>query len=204
MKYGKYMRIRGELNHSFGRSIIKRNDMDQEMDKLIWEYIDGHCNAAEKAIITRHLAEDPFWRSKYSELVSIHEMLQKEELEMPSLRFTKNVMEEIAQFHVAPATKKYINKNVIRGIMAFFLVMIGGLFIYFVGQIHWSSNSTGNLLPAYSLGANKVNWSVILNNTFVNIFIGINAILGLILIDKYMQGKKDARHTGHWTKGDSA
>ena len=177
--------------------------MEQEMEKLIWEYIDGHCTAAGKLVITRHLEEDPAWRIKYQELMSIHEMLLKEELEMPSLRFTKNVMEEIAQFHVAPATKNYINKNVIRGIMAFFLVMIGGLFIYFVGQIHWSSNSTGNLLPGYSLNANKVNWSILLNNTYVNIFIGINVILGLILVDKYMQGKKNAGHTGQWTKGDS-
>jgi hypothetical protein len=204
MKYGKYLRIKGEQNHSLGHSIIKRNFMDQEMEKLIWEYIDGLSNESDKTIITKHLAEDSVWRSKYNELMSIHEILQKEELEMPSLRFTKNVMEEIAQFHVAPATKNYINKNVIRGFMAFFLVMISGLFIYFVGQIHWSSNSTGKLLPAYSLNANKVNWSLLLNNTYVNIFIGINVILGLILIDKYMQGKKNASHNGHWTKGDSA
>jgi hypothetical protein len=204
MKYGKYMRIKGELKYSFGHTITKRNVMDQEMEKLIWEFIDGQCNEAEKAIITRHLAEDPVWYSKYAELITIHEMLQKEELEMPSLRFTKNVMEEIAHFHVAPAAKNYINKNVIRGFMAFFLIMIGGLFIYFIEQIHWSTNSTGNLIPAYSLNANKVNWSFLLNNAYVNIFIGINVILGLILIDKYMQGKKNASHTGRLTKEDSA
>jgi hypothetical protein len=123
---------------------------------------------------------------------------------MPSLRFTKNIMEEIAHLHVAPATKNYINKNVIRGFMAFFLVMIGGLFIYFIGQIHWSSNSTGNLIPAYSLNANKVNWSLLLNNTYVNIFIGINVMLSLILVDKYLQGKKNSRDAGRLTKGDSA
>ena len=203
MRYGKYMRIKRELNHSFGQSIIKRNIMDQEMEKFIWEYIDGKCDSAERAIISRNLAEDPAWRIKFNELMNIHEMLQKEELEMPSLRFTKNVMEEIAQFHVAPATKNYINKNVIRGFMAFFLIMIGGLFIYFVGQIHWNSNSTDNLFPGYNQNANKLNWSMLLNNTYVNIFIGINVILGLILIDKYMQGKKNNRHTGHMTKSGS-
>src|SRR5277367_1178222 len=127
MKFGKYMRINGELKHSYGYSIIKRSDMDKEMEKLIWEYIDGQCDASGKSIISRNIAEDPIWRSKYIELMSIHEMLQKEDLEMPSMRFTKNIMEEIVHFHVAPATKNYINKNVIRGIMAFFLVMIGGL-----------------------------------------------------------------------------
>ena len=175
--------------------------MDQEMEKLIWEYIDGYCSPAEKERITQRLTEDPIWHNKYTELMRIHEWLQKEELEMPSLRFTKNVMEEIAHFQVAPATKNYINKNVIRGIAAFFLVMIVGLFIYFVGQIHWNSASTGNLIPAYSVDANKLNWGKMLNNTYVNIFVGINIVLGLILLDKYMQEKKNA---GRLSKGGSA
>ena len=178
--------------------------MDQDMEQRIWEYIDGHCSEAEKAAITRNLAENPVWKSKYNELISVHEMLQKEELDMPSLRFTKNVMEEISRYQVAPATKNYINKNVIRGITAFFLVMIAGLIIYFVGQIHWNSSSTGNLVPAFSLDANKLNWSKMLNNTYVNIFIGINTILGLILLDKYMQERKKDDHAGQWIKGDSA
>jgi hypothetical protein len=204
MKYGKYMRIKRNQNHRFEHSNIKSKIMDQEMEKLIWEFIDGHCGEDERAAITRHLAEDPVWADKYTELMQIHEMLQKEELEMPSLRFTKNIMEEIAQYHVAPATKNYINKNVIRGVAAFFLVMIAGLFIYLVGQIHWSNNATSNLIPDYNLEASKLNWSKLINNTYVNIFIGINAILGLIFIDKYMRGRKKVTYTGGWTKGDSA
>jgi hypothetical protein len=198
------MRIKGEQNQLFENSFIKRNRMDQEMEKLIWEYIDGHTSPVEKERITRHIAEDPDWQIKYEELKRIYVLLQQEELEMPSLRFTKNVMEEIAQFHVAPATKNYINKNVIRGITAFFLIMIGGLFVYFVGQLHWVNNPTGSLLPAYHLNANKLNWGKLLNNTYVNIFIGINVILGLILIDKFMQGKKNAAHDGRLSKGDNA
>jgi hypothetical protein len=198
------MRIKGEQNQLFENSFIKRNRMDQEMEKLIWEFIDGRISPVEKERITRHLAEDPDWQIKYEELKRIHVLLQKEELEMPSLRFTKNVMEEIAQFHVAPATKNYINKNVIRGITAFFLIMIGGLFVYFIGQLHWVNNPTGSLLPAYYLDANKLNWGKLLNNTYVNIFIGINVILGLILIDKFMQGKKNASHDGHWSEEDNA
>jgi hypothetical protein len=198
------MQIKGEQNQLFENSFINRNRMDQEMEKLIWEYIDGHISPVEKERITYLLAEDLDWQIKYKELKSIHILLQKEELEMPSLRFTKNVMEEIAQFQVAPATKNYINKNVIRGITAFFLTMIGGLFIYFIGQMHWVDNPTGSLLPAYNLDASKLNWGKLLNNTYVNIFIGINVILGLILIDKFMQGRKNTSHDGHWSKDDNA
>jgi hypothetical protein len=198
------MRIEGQQNQLFDHLFINRNCMDQEMEKLIWEYIDGHVSPSDKERITRHLAEDVDWQIKYKELKRIHVLLQKEELEMPSLRFTKNVMEEIAQFQVAPATKNYINKNVIRGITAFFLIMIGGLFIYFIGQMHWVDNPTGSLLPAYHIDANKLNWGKLLNNTYVNIFIGINVILGLILIDKFMQGRKNASHDGRLSKGDNA
>jgi hypothetical protein len=204
MRYGKYTLIKGEQNQFAENSFLKRNSMDQEMEKLIWEYIDGHISAAERENIVRHLSEDPEWQIKYNELKSIHALLQQEELDMPSLRFTKNVMEEIAQYQVAPATKNYINKNVIRGITAFFLIMIGGLFIYFTGQLHWAGNPTDSLIPAYNFDASKLNWGRMLNNTYVNIFIGINVILGLILLDKYMQSRKKATHDGHWSKGDNA
>jgi hypothetical protein len=204
MKYGKYIRIKSGENKSAVHTYTKRNVMDQDMEQRIWEFIDGHCSPAEKTAIAAKLAENPIWKNKFNELMSVHEMLQQEELDMPSMRFTKNVMEEISRYQVAPATKNYINKNVIRGITSFFLVMIVGLVIYFIGQIHWSSSSTGNLVPAFSLDANKLNWSKMLNNTYVNIFIGINTILALILVDKYMQGRKKGGQSGQLTKGDSA
>jgi hypothetical protein len=169
--------------------------MEQEMEKRIWEFIDGHCSEEEKGVIRQQLADNPVWRSKFDELMTVHNLLRQEALEMPSMRFTKNVMEEITRFQVAPATKNYINKNVIRGISAFFLIMIGGLFIYFLGEIHWSGNSTGTLLPAYNLGASKLNWGKMLNNSYVTIFMGISAILGLILIDKYLQTRKNRTHS---------
>jgi hypothetical protein len=204
MKYAKYIRIKDGEKFLTEHLFIKRDRMDQEMEQLLWEYIDGYASQEQKSFITQRLAEDPLWQRKYAELTAMHEVLLKEELEMPSLRFTKNVMEEIARHQVAPATRNYINKNVIRGIAAFFLIMIGGLFIYFVGQVQWNGSSTNSLIPAYSLDAGKLNWSRLLNNTYVNIFIGINVILGLILIDKYLQRKKNTGHGGHWSGGDSA
>jgi hypothetical protein len=190
------MRIRSGQNQLPENAIIKIKAMEQDIEQRIWEFIDGHCSAEEKEILLKQLAENPVWRNKYNELLSVHEMLLKQELDMPSLRFTKNVMEEIAQYQVAPATKNYINKNVIRGISAFFLVMIAGFFIYFIGQIHWTSSNSNSLLPA-SLDANNMNWGKLLNNSYTNMFFGISAILGLILVDKYMQAKKNTGRTEH-------
>ena len=186
--------------------------MDIACDAIIM-YANRHADKLEK------LALDETYSERKSELLkmanvcrkvpadapeTVHEMLQQEELDMPSMRFTKNVMEEISRYQVAPATKNYINKNVIRGITSFFLVMIVGLVIYFVGQMHWNSSSTGNLVPAFSLEANKLNWGKMLNNTYVNIFIGVNTILGLILVDKYMQGRKKDGHPDRLTNGGKA
>jgi hypothetical protein len=198
------MRIKWEQKEISTQTFIKRNIMDQDLEHRLWEYIDGRCSASEKADIAKKITDDLVWKSKHAELMEIHQLLQKEELDMPSMRFTKNVMEEISRYQVAPATKNYINKNVIRGISFFFLVMITGLVIYFIGQMHWSSNSTNNLIPEINIDANKLNWSKMLNNTYVNIFIGINAMLALVLLDKFMQGRKKDKHSGAWSKGDRA
>lgn len=165
--------------------------MDQEIEQKIWEYLDGVSSPKENADLTKLLSEDPVWFEKYTELKSLQELLLNKDLEMPSLRFTKNVMEQISQFHVAPAARNYINKNVIRGITAFFLVMIAGFFIYFLGHLHWTSNSSNNIIPQ-SVEVNKLNLSKMLNVSYITIFIGISAILGLILLDKFLQTKKNA------------
>jgi hypothetical protein len=204
MRYVKFIWIKGEKKDLSKHLIIKKDTMDQEMEKLIWDFIDERCSPEDKEIISRRLAEDQLWKDSYLQLLGIHDMLKKDELEVPSLRFSKNIMEEIANYQVAPAAKSYINKNVIRIFAAFFLTMIIGLFIYFLGQIHWVNQSSNNLIPTYSQEADKINWSKFLNNSYVNIFIGINIILGLILTDKYFQGKRNSRYAGNWTKGDSA
>jgi len=163
----------------------------QTIEERLWNYVDGFCSNEEKISIENLLMQNEEWKQAYNKLLEIQQLIHDNiELEQPSMRFTKNVMEEISKLHIAPATKTYINKNVIRGITAFFLIMIIGLLIYFFGQFHWTSTSTDNLVPQYSIDANKLNWGKALNNTYVNVFILINVILGFILLDKYLQNKK--------------
>ena len=88
----------------------------RNIEERLWEFIDGHSSLEEKTVIERLLQTDVEWKAKYSELLEVNEMLQSSELEAPSMRFTKNVMEEIAKMHIAPATKSYINKRIIWGI----------------------------------------------------------------------------------------
>src|SRR5512138_3295643 len=93
------------------------------IEKQLWDYIDGLSSNEERSSIEKLLQSNLEWKNKYHELLEVQEMLKSSELEQPSMRFTKNVMEEIAKLHIAPATKNYINKKIIWGIAAFFITL---------------------------------------------------------------------------------
>ena len=96
-------------------------------------------------------------------------------------------MEEIARYQIAPATKTYINKRIIWGLAAFFITMVVGLLIYGIGQVDWSS-SGGTKLP---VDISKVDYSKFFNNTYVSVFMMINVVLGLVLLDRYFTIRKN-------------
>jgi hypothetical protein len=102
------------------------------------------------------------------------------------MRFTKNVMEEIAKLHIAPATRNYINKKIVWGIGAFFITLIVVFIVYGFGQIDW--NVQGDTKLPVDLG--KVDYSKIFSNNFVNAFMMVNVILGLFLLDRYLANKR--------------
>ena len=164
------------------------NKHNEVNEVLLWEYIDGTCSAEEKSFIEQLLQTNPEWKAKYHELLDVHQvMLDGIELEEPSLRFRQNVMEEIAKYHIAPATKSYINKNIIYGIAAFFIIMIAGFLIYGFAQVDWTAAGSGNSLP---LDFSKVDFSKFFNNTYTNIFMMVNVVLGLMMLDMYLGKKK--------------
>jgi hypothetical protein len=158
----------------------------------LWDYIDGLSK--EATVIERLILENSEWKTKYAELLEVHQLMSQSELEQPSLRFTKNVMEEIARFQIAPATKKYINTRIIWGIAAFFITMIIGFLIYGIGQINWSEASDSNS----SLGIDfmAVDYGRMFNNSFVNLFMMINVVLGLLLLDRFLNIKRKKRMAG--------
>ena len=161
---------------------------DGGIEVRLWEYIDGFSNAEEKSAIEKLIAENAEWKAKYHELLEVHQTINLVELEQPSLRFTKNVMDEIAKYHIAPATKEYINKKVIWGIAAFFITVIAGFLIYALAQINWSAASKHN--STIGIDLTKVDYSAVFNNTFVNMFMMINVVLGLMLLDRYLSDRK--------------
>jgi hypothetical protein len=158
------------------------------MESRLWEYIDGFSDPGERSAIEKLIAENSEWRVLYHELLQVHQSISLAELEQPSLRFTKNVMEEIAKYQIAPATRSYINKRVIWSIGIFFITMILGSLIYAVGQIDWSV--AGDTNATLGIDLDKVNFGKVFDNNFVNIFMMLNIVLGLMLLDRYLSKQK--------------
>jgi magnesium-transporting ATPase (P-type) len=160
----------------------------------LWDYIDGMSSPEEKTAIEKLLESNAEWRAKYRELLEVNQLMQSTELEEPSMSFTKNVMEEIARSQIAPATRTYINKNIIRGIAACFIVLILGFLIYGFGQVTVETGQTGE--NTYIPDLNKIDFSKFFNNTYMNILLMINVILGLFLLDRYFAGKRQKYKKG--------
>ena len=156
------------------------------IEQQLWSYIDGFSSNNERIAVEKLIATNVEWQNRYHELLEVHKLMSASELEQPSMRFTKNVMEEIAKLHIAPATKNYINKKVIWGIASFFITLIVGFLIYGFAQVDW--NFQDDSKPMIDLST--VNMSKIFNNTFVNSFMMVNVLLGLVLLDRVLANKR--------------
>lgn len=185
------------MSNEFFYSPSANDDAGMEMEMRLWEYIDGLSSAAEKTVIEQLIQSNMEWKQKYGELMEVHEAMQSSELEAPSMRFTKNVMEEIAKFQIAPAAKTYIDKRVIWGIAIFFFTMIAGFLIYGFAQINWAEPGSGVIdkyLNNVNTNLDKVDYSKFFNNTYMMVFMMLNLVLGLMLLDRYLANKKK-QHT---------
>lgn len=167
-------------------------DTNQQMEERLWDFIDGLSSSAEKSEVEALIAAHTAWQEQYRELLDIHQAMNSQELEEPSMRFTKNVMEEITRFQVAPATKTYINKNIIRSIGAFFLLMIGSMLIYCLAGIKWWTSSPPSSTPPYSINLDieKFNIGKAFNSSYLNILTLVTVVIGLVFLDVWLQRKK--------------
>lgn len=158
----------------------------QNLEKQLWDYIDGLSSGEERTSIEKLLQSNSEWKDKYQELLEVQRLLQSSELELPSMRFTKNVMEEIAKFHIAPAAKNYINKRIIWGIGSFFITVLLAFLIYGFAQMDWNFEDNSKPIVDFS----KFNYGRIFNSNLVNVFMMINVVLGLVLLDRVLANKR--------------
>jgi hypothetical protein len=173
----------------------------ENMEERLWDFIDGLSSPGEKSAVEALIAANGEWKRKYHELLDIHQLATGSGLDEPSMRFTRNVMEEIARYQVAPATKNYINKNVIRGIGAFFLSMIVGLIVFFIIQVMFlqpktasaSGSSDSVKFPQFDLPVPTIDYGKIFGSLPGMAFMFITVVMGLVLLDLYLQRRRNAK-----------
>jgi hypothetical protein len=160
---------------------------DQHMESRLWDYIDGSLVGDEKSFVENLVSTNQEWREKYAELMQVHALMNESfELDQPSMSFTRNVMEEIGRLQITPATRKYINEKIIWALGGFFVLSILSFIIYAFSQATWTSSSETSL----PFNLESMNYDKIFNSAYTNIFLMINTVLGLVLLDMYMTSRK--------------
>jgi hypothetical protein len=162
----------------------------EQIEQHIWDYIDGLSTPAEKQMVEQLLQTDQQWMTVYNDLKGFNEMIGSSDiLDQPSLRFTRNVMEDVAKYKVAPPASSYINKKIIIGIAAFFIISIIGFLIYGISFIDLSAPGS---ISDTSMQKLNIDWSKYFNSTVMNVFLLMDVVAGLMLLDRYLRRKKEA------------
>lgn len=157
-------------------------ESNEAIEIQLWEYIDNHCDAAEQQHIAGLIASGGIWKQKYDELLAVHQSIHAIEPENTSMRFSKNVMEAIADVKVAKATNSYINPWIVKGIAAFFIMLLGGTIIYGLSNLDWSTT------PAPS--KESYDYSSLFNSNFIICVVLLNVLLLIIFFDTLFRRKK--------------
>ena len=163
----------------------------ENIEDRLWDYLDGEGSGDDRLFIEQLIASNAEWKAKYQELLELQDLLSHRlELDEPSMRFTRNIMEAISKHHIAPAAKSYINKRIVWGIAGFFFCTILAFLIAAFAQIHLTGASTTDNSFINNINLDKVDASGIFNKTYTTIFMMINVVLGLAALDMYLRRKK--------------
>ena len=154
------------------------------IEQRIWDYLDGTCSAQERKNIEMLLASDPVYRKIYAELNALQDELVTIDLDEPSMGFNRKVMDEVAGIPIPGSVKALINKKIIYGIAAFFLVSILMLLVIVFSQLDFS-RPVADALPQYNMP--RVDFSSYINPSYLRIFLLADLILGLYILDSVMR-----------------
>jgi len=157
------------------------------LEQRIWDYLDGTGTDEERELIKKLIGSDPEFRALYKELGSIHLSVSSLDLDEPSMSFSRNVMEKIQLEPVPGSVKSLIDKRVIYGITAFFLITITALLGVIFYQIDWTQQS-GLDMPEYKLP--EFDTSNYINSTTINIFFFTDIIIALYLFDEFLSKRQ--------------
>lgn len=154
----------------------------KKIEEDIWAYIDDACEPAERLEIEAKIASDPEYHRLHGELMQVHLMISAEELEEPSMSFTRNVMEHV-KLEIPPvALKTKVDNRIIYSIAAFFMLSILAVFIYALANSNYS-------MSAFKLPELNVNLAMSpeATNFSVKAFLFLDLALALVYFDRFLR-----------------
>ena len=160
----------------------------KSIEEKLWDYIDGNYTIDEQKAISLLIETDKAYRDKYHELLQLNNEFAKIELDEPSMPFAYNVMEAIRIEQAQKPLKATINTYIIKGIAAFFILTIAGLFFATFTTIDWSvGTETANSLKLLDLNS-------LLNSKVLTIFLFFDTVIGLLFLDTYLRKRRHLKH----------
>jgi hypothetical protein len=160
----------------------------KSIEEKLWGYIDGTCTLDEQKAISLLIETDKAYQNKYHELLKLNSEFNSMELDEPSMPFTYNVMEAIRTEQAQKPLKATLNSYIIKGIAAFFVLMIAGLFIVLFATIDLSAGTeTANSL-------NLPDVDSLLNSRVLNVFLFFDTVIGLLFLDTYLRKRSFLKH----------
>lgn len=162
------------------------------IEENIWNYIDGTCSAEDHEVIAKLIANDSKYKEKYQELLQLNESFNLIDIDEPSMSFTNKVMDKIALQTQPLSAKARIDKRIIYGIAAFFLVSITLMIAAMLSQIDWSlvSATPLNFKMDPKQFIPDVNIQAPLKSTLINGFILFDIVAALMIFDKMLRKDK--------------
>lgn len=160
----------------------------KNIEEKLWDYIDGTCTADEQKAISLLIETDKVYKDKYGELLQFNREFAHIELDEPSMPFAYNVMEAIRAEQAQQPLKATINSYIVKGIAAFFVLLIAGLLIASFGTMDWTTGAETDssfTMPDLSL---------LLNSKVLSIFLFLDTVLGLFFLDIYLRRRQVLKH----------
>jgi hypothetical protein len=154
------------------------------VEERLWNYIDGTCSKDEQKAIDILIAQDEVYQRKYQELLSLDLEFSKMEPEEPSMAFTYNVMEGIRAEYAQKPLKAVVDKRIVRGIAAFFILTIVILVVFVLSTLHLSPVKFSVHLPD---GLKLPEVKNYFNGPVIKGFLFFDVVLGLFLFDAYLR-----------------
>ena len=164
----------------------------KELEEKMWNYFDGSLSEEQKRSVQELIATNAEAKKLFESVEMLHSTLKVEELDEPSLSFTRNVMNDIAMLPIPTPLKTRIDKRIIGGIGGFFLITLSLLFVFALIALFRSAAPVS--LPDISVSIPSTNWSELFNSNYVLAFMCLNMLLAFIYLDRFLHRKIVERH----------